>query len=147
MLAIKWYNNQTSLEYNTFQSIICLTTCTWMAQKWRSEILLFSWFGPKLRRSGKTWAKSRPFCWSPRHICTMCIKWTTDSKMAPIHSYVNCSVAQGTSPQEHILPQSTSAQRPSLVLQLFKRAVEGSLKSWDPEVDISVHSNRPFYCL
>ena len=38
--------------------------------------------------------------------------------MAPIHSYVNCSVAQGTSPQAHcILPQSTSAQRPSLVLQ------------------------------
>ena len=23
------------------------------------------------------------------------IKWTTDSKMAPIHSYVNCSMAQG----------------------------------------------------
>ena len=40
-----------------------------------------------------------------------------------------------------MLPQSTSAQRPSLVLQLFKRAVDGSLKSWDPEVDISVHSN------
>ena len=49
------------------------------------------------------------------------------------------------SPQEqsvvHILPQSTSAQRPSLVLQLFKRAVDGSLDSRGPEVDISVHSN------
>ena len=31
---------------------------------------------------------------------------------------------------------------PSLVLQLFKRAMDGSLDSRGPEMDISVHSNR-----
>ena len=46
------------------------------------------------------------------------------------------------SPQEHCInPQSNSAQRPILVLQLFKRAVDGYLDSRGPEVDISVHSN------
>ena len=58
------------------------------------------------------------------------------------HHHSQTDPAVGTSPQEHcILPQSTIAQRLSLVLQLFKRAVDGSLKSWDPEVDISVLSN------
>ena len=49
-----------------------------------------------------------------------------------------------TGPQDRrILPQSTSAQRPSLVLQLFKRAVDGSLDSRGPEVEISPFTPIP----
>ena len=53
-----------------------------------------------------------------------------------------CSVLLSGPQEQCILPQSTIAdQQPSLVLQLFKRAVDGSQDSRGPKVDISVHSN------